>query len=108
MRIAAVKRGDIQVATARDFVQPQQFVVRRQRDSHCGDQFARPQIEFLVAFVEIVDVHLAVPPALRSSSTASMTNRNGSESAIGEALAMLPPIVPTCRICGAPNTDTIL
>ena len=35
-----------------------------------------------------------------------MTNRNGSESAIGEALMMLPPIVPTLRICGEPNTET--
>ena len=49
-----------------------------------------------------------LPELLRSSSTAFVTKRNGNESAIGDALTMLPPMVPTCRICGAPNRETIL
>jgi hypothetical protein len=37
---------------------------------------------------------------------ASIANRSGSESAIGEPLTMLPPSVPTCRICGPPNDSS--
>jgi hypothetical protein len=42
-----------------------------------------------------------------SSTLAPVTYRNGSESAIGDALAMLPASVPTFLICGEPNRSRI-
>ena len=107
-RIAAVKVAISRSAPPRHFIQPQHFISRRQRNPNSGDQFARPQIELFVTFVKIVDVHFSRAASALAAQAASITCRNGSESAIGEAFAMLPPIVPTCRICGAPKISTIL
>ena len=42
-----------------------------------------------------------------SSSDACVTKRNGSVSAIGEALAMFPASVPAFLICGEPKRSMI-
>ena len=50
-------------------------------------------------------VTLAVPSAFISSSCASYSHETGSMSPAGEALQMLPAIVPLARICGEPTSD---
>ena len=95
----AVDRGDVEAGALGNLLEVD-LRAGRVRERHLGEQLAGPQVDMLVAAVELSERNGAAAVAGGASATlASRASSRAVKSPIGEALTTLPASVARLRIC---------